>query len=1219
MTLEDTFASYTHTSDSEEARVGARNELQPFGDKIVFKQSLIDSSHVGTDCHLPKVDLIVVSPASDDVGTLLRMLRTARTFLKPGGYLLCPNVMRVETHKSKSIAGLGTISSPCSQSDTESNLPAGWRQMLEECNFTELDVYRHEASAVFLLQATDERCRILRQPIGTKCHHAQSSRITVVGGVTPSVSTVIDNIAEILDSDGVSIHRIRSISDLSTTEIAYGGDILVLQDHDRPIFDGLTAESLEGLKTLFEQSGNVLWVTHGYKNNQSHARMLVGFTRCLRLEMRHIRLQILDLPDCGHLDAALISEHLLRLVITREWKDAGRLNDMLWSFEPEISYADGYASIPRVKTNKDRNRRHRSLQHPINVSVDLNKIPVTASFGNTAYFLEAEIDYTTPLPTKQDELVDIRVTHSVLKTVKIAHYGYFYLVLGVEVASKAQVVALSSTLCSLIKIPRNCVRSWMPSSRDSLNQYRALFYGLVANEILRDIPSGGSVLIIEPQEEIAIILESLATARTIKFDFWVSDSTQLPAENGCTWKNMRSQPSKREVVSALARRNLSKVVVCKETTLIQHLRSSLSRTVPIDALASYIADTSSSSCVDTMSRATEILDNVHYQTRSVNQALNPENEPPVPLAGIHSLSNAIEEMRVIDWSVSDEVPVRIRPIKQRQLFSTGKVYWLVGLTGDLGLSLCQWMVQRGATRIALSSRNPRIDQRWLAHFDELGATVKVFRCDITDYAAVERTRNSIETDLGKVIGLCHGAMVLHDRLIHDLQMPSVEDVLKPKVHGALNLDKVFRNEHLDFFVMLSSIAAVLGNPGQAVYAAGNGFLAALTAARRKRGEAASCVSLGAILGCGYITRGLTLLQQEKLQKAGVRWMSEQNFHAAFAEAVITSPAKSGSSGEFTTGLRVCYTDEVCIPSCSSNLIFSHLQLQRSVKQQLQDAALPTLSMKAQLLGASTIQQVVYIVGTCFAMRLKQVLQMSEDAEVLDRTSEVLGIDSLIAVEVKSWFMREINVSMPVLIIIGGGTMRGVVTRCVDLLDPLLVPHLVTRADMKDKTQAKINTSINVGQPASPSDRRSVVGAQSTSTGNGVATTDVINRNDISGVLEIITTESHARSSENRRLDANSRLATCESLPTHRADSASLSLSASGTASGDFSHASPISSPDEKVLSSSQQTSSTRQADVKSSVIRSHNVAVVRFRSRLDRLNELLRVRFRRHRSPVGRI
>lgn len=67
--------------------------------------------------------------------------------------------------------------------------------------------------------------------------------------------------------------------------------------------------------------------------------------------------------------------------------------------------------------------------------------------------------------------------------------------------------------------------------------------------------------------------------------------------------------------------------------------------------------------------------------------------------------------------------------------------------------------------------------------------------------------------------------------------------------------------------------------------------------------------------------------------------------------------------------------------------------------------------------------------------------MSPDANILDQSADVLGIDSLVAVEMRSWFMKVLNIDMPVLRIIGGGTMREVIEKAQELLDPAMTPML----------------------------------------------------------------------------------------------------------------------------------------------------------------------------------
>lgn len=298
-----------------------------------------------------------------------------------------------------------------------------------------------------------------------------------------------------------------------------------------------------------------------------------------------------------------------------------------------------------------------------------------------------------------------------------------------------------------------------------------------------------------------------------------------------------------------------------------------------------------------------------------------------------------------------ETQVCVEPVDHQPLFQCDKTYWLVGLTGDLGLSLCEWMARRGARHIALSSRQPNVDCAWLEHFRSLGATVKIFTCDVTRYDDVEATIQSIEVSMPRILGVCHGAMVLQDALFQNVNMTQVEKVLKPKVDGAVNLDKALHKRSLDFFVLLSSITAITGNAGQSIYAAANGYLAGLSAQRRARREPAATINLGPILGAGAM-HTLTPTQHTKLEKEGVMWTSQHDFHTAFAEAVIASRSDSGSSGEFTTGVRVCDVSEQHKPKYASNPIFSHILSHKDVVARTSASSLPAEFVRAQLLRAT---------------------------------------------------------------------------------------------------------------------------------------------------------------------------------------------------------------------------------------------------------------------------
>ncbi len=155
-----------------------------------------------------------------------------------------------------------------------------------------------------------------------------------------------------------------------------------------------------------------------------------------------------------------------------------------------------------------------------------------------------------------------------------------------------------------------------------------------------------------------------------------------------------------------------------------------------------------------------------------------------------------------------------------------------------------------------------------------------------------------------IAGVAQGAMVLHDTAFSELDLERVNKVMQPKVNGSIYLEEIFHDTPLDFFIFFSSMACVTGNPGQSAYAAANMFMSGLAVQRRHRGLNASVVHIGAIFGNGYVTRELTLAQQEFLRKVGNMWLSEQDFRQLFAEAVLAGQPENVGSPELSTGMMM---------------------------------------------------------------------------------------------------------------------------------------------------------------------------------------------------------------------------------------------------------------------------------------------------------------------------
>lgn len=194
---------------------------------------------------------------------------------------------------------------------------------------------------------------------------------------------------------------------------------------------------------------------------------------------------------------------------------------------------------------------------------------------------------------------------------------------------------------------------------------------------------------------------------------------------------------------------------------------------------------------------------------------------------------------VVDWPLDGLVEVEVRPLDARRLFSADKTYLLVGLSGQMGQSLCEWMASNGAGCVCLASRSPKVDERWLASFRGTGTTVKVFAMDVLDRRQLGRVVEGIRGSCPPLAGVANGAMVLQNQLFANMSAETIQRVLAPKVDGSKNLDDVFRDDDVDFFVLLSSVACVMGNTSQSAYTAANGYIHGLVRQRRRRGLAAS--------------------------------------------------------------------------------------------------------------------------------------------------------------------------------------------------------------------------------------------------------------------------------------------------------------------------------------------------------------------------------------------
>ncbi|MGC5016881.1 beta-ketoacyl reductase, partial [Streptosporangium sp. DT93] len=227
---------------------------------------------------------------------------------------------------------------------------------------------------------------------------------------------------------------------------------------------------------------------------------------------------------------------------------------------------------------------------------------------------------------------------------------------------------------------------------------------------------------------------------------------------------------------------------------------------------------------------------------------------------------------------------------------------MTGGTGGLGALVARHLVTGHGVRdlLLLSRRGPSAPgaAELVADLEGLGARVSVVACDVSDRDALAAVVNGVS--LG---GVVHTAGILDDAVVEGLSASRLDAVLAPKADAAWYLHELTADRPLSLFVLFSSLAGVVGNPGQGNYAAANAFLDALAAHRRQQGLAAVSIAWGLWDTATDMTGGLSQADVARLARAGVAPLSVEQGLELF-DAALTSPDPLVVAARWdTAGLR----------------------------------------------------------------------------------------------------------------------------------------------------------------------------------------------------------------------------------------------------------------------------------------------------------------------------
>ncbi|MEW4453328.1 SDR family NAD(P)-dependent oxidoreductase [Bremerella sp. JC817] len=375
-------------------------------------------------------------------------------------------------------------------------------------------------------------------------------------------------------------------------------------------------------------------------------------------------------------------------------------------------------------------------------------------------------------------------------------------------------------------------------------------------------------------------------------------------------------------------------------------------------------------------------------------------------------------------------------------------YLITGGLGALGLRLAEWLIDQGAGHLLLMSRrSPTAEQQQALAPLLKRAKVECLQADVSNRESLEQALASLPNELPPVVGIIHAAGVLADGILYDMPPEQFSKPLGPKVQGAWNLHEISANWPLEFFVLFSSISSVLGSPGQANYSAANAFLDGLAHYRRLLGLPAVSINWGPWAESGMATaQG----KSDQISGRGMRLIEPTTCLGILQRLLV--------EGE-TTQVSVIDVDWPALarqmpkgaPPFFANFA-SHWETDGSANaasSQIDETFL------AKLREAGDDQQ--RVLRFYLANELARIIDCEVDDLEPDQQLSAIGVDSLMAMELKTNLEGRLGVEIPMSHLMEGPSISSL----TDVMLPSLCGDATATSEAKSETSATYHSSSTV--------------------------------------------------------------------------------------------------------------------------------------------------------------
>ncbi|PLN82692.1 polyketide synthase [Aspergillus taichungensis] len=391
--------------------------------------------------------------------------------------------------------------------------------------------------------------------------------------------------------------------------------------------------------------------------------------------------------------------------------------------------------------------------------------------------------------------------------------------------------------------------------------------------------------------------------------------------------------------------------------------------------------------------------------------------------------------RVVITARPEDAVLQYIQKRPRWVFDSQASYLIAGGSGGLGRAIMQWMADRGAKYLIVPSRSGATSKAAasvLSHLAKRGITVYAPRCDVS----CETTFSDMLVECAQVMppikGCINAAMVLQDGVFQqNMTFAKWDLTMKSKVQTSWNLHRLLPRD-LDFFILLSSLAGIVGQMASSNYAGGCAFQDALARYRVSQGQEGLSIDIGWMRNIGIIAE-TGAYQRQRQAADDMNPIDSTDLIALLSVCCNPSrPRLVNPNPQVLIGLRTpadVLAQGRSPPALLDRPLFAAFSYLPNSSDASSGQGSKTRDKVAEIVAlfrqSSDSGERIQLVLQALAIKLARAMSIPPEDIMPNKPLSAYGVDSLMAVDLRNWFGKEFGATVAVFEIMGGVTISAI--------------------------------------------------------------------------------------------------------------------------------------------------------------------------------------------------